>query len=325
LGLEYAVGRLHFETAEEYRRYAQNIVSYEGQSGVPTAREIVFFAPRHDFDAATQLSADSLISPLAYGEGEHDGLPPVQPVAQQHGFRTHTFVGAEATKDRLRRLLMRSDGVNPALLFTASHGVGWPLDDPRQRTDTGALLCQDWPAFGTLGPEHYFSAADVVGEMRPHGTIFINFACFSGGSPQWDRFIHKPGQPPPQIASNPFIAALPQALLSHPAGGALACITHVDRAWGYSIISRGTGPQLIPFQNLIANLLVGRPVGYAMKDISERFAVLGATLSRKLEDASYGFAHPEHEIVADWIERNDAEGYIVLGDPAVTLRVNEML
>ena len=40
-----------------------------------------------------------------------------------------------------------------------------------------------------------------------------------------------------------FLAALPRALLTHPNGGALACIGHIDRGWGYSITPPRAGPR----------------------------------------------------------------------------------
>jgi hypothetical protein len=32
----------------------------------------------------------------------------------------------------------------------------------------------------------------------------------------------------------------------------------------------------------------------------------------------------DRELASAWIERNDAEGYVVLGNPAVALRVKDM-
>ena len=44
-----------------------------------------------------------------------------------------------------------------------------------------------------------------------------------------------------------------------------------------------------------------------------------------LEQASFGALRwTIGELASAWIERNDAEGYLVLGDPAVALRVNDM-
>lgn len=325
LDIEYAVGRLHFDALEDYARYARSVVEYETGEEVPNSREVVFFSPRHDFDAATQLSADLLVAPLANGKPAVNGVPAVPSPTEKAKFRARLLSGADATKANLTNLFVPEAGKTPAVLFTASHGMGWPAGHERQRSDTGALLCQDWPGFGSVSSDHYFAASDVGDGAQPAGMIAIHFACYGGGTPAEDRFFHEPGKQPPRIADKAFLAALPQRLLAHPAGGALACVAHVERAWGYSITPRAAGPQLQPFQNLLGRLLHGQPLGHAMKDLNERFAVLGAELSTKLEKVSYGRKYPDSELVADWIERNDAEGYLLLGDPAVSLRVPHLV
>ena len=57
LGIEYAVGRLAFATADEYERYARSIFAYERATSVPNAKEIVYWGTRHLGDPATELSA----------------------------------------------------------------------------------------------------------------------------------------------------------------------------------------------------------------------------------------------------------------------------
>ncbi len=208
-----------------------------------------------------------------------------------------------------------------AVLCTASHGVGFPKGHSLQLAAQGALLCQDWPGIGALSPDHYFAAADLPASARVHGLIAFHFACYGGGTPSHDRFFHKQGMPPTAIADQPFLAALPKALLAHPNGGALAVIAHVERAWGYSIVTANAGPQLLPFENAIGRILSGQPVGHAIKDFNERYAALATSLSSLLEEASFGATVSDFELVSSWAERNDAEGYVVLGDPAVQMRV----
>jgi len=317
LGVEYAVGSLHFETPEEYSRYVASVIAYETQSAVPTAKEALFFAVRHAFDPATQLSADRMVKPLTEPSEEHDN----KPLAEKYGFRTRKMFGAEATKSALAAALSPPpEEKAPSFLFTASHGMGFPLGHAEQRSGQGALLCQEWPGFGAVKPEHYFAAADIPATARLHGMISFHFACYGAGTPANDRFIHEPGQPPPPIAPQPFIAALPKALLAHPGGGALACIGHVERAWGYSIVTPKAGAQLLPFENSIGRILKGEPVGLAMKDFYERYASLSVSLSSMLEQISFGATVGDAELTSAWIARNDAEGYLILGDPAVRLK-----
>ena len=157
-----------------------------------------------------------------------------------------------------------------------------------------------------------------------HGLITFHFACYGAGTPSHDRFMHKRGQPPSEIAAEPFLAALPKALLAHANGSALACIGHVERAWGYSIVTPNAGVQLLPFQNALARLGSGEPVGHALKDFNERYAALSTSLSSILEQASFGAWVDDRELASASIQRNDAEGYLVLGDPAVALRISAM-
>jgi hypothetical protein len=317
LGVEYGVGSLHFNTADEYSRYVASLVDYETRAEVPTAKEALFFGVRHPFDPATQMSADRLVKPLAdpADGSENRGL------IDKFGFRRRKIFGADATKNALAAAFSPpAQEKPPSFLFTASHGMGFPAGHPDQTAGQGALLCQDWPGFGAVRPDHYFSAADLAAKARVHGMISFHFACYGAGTPSHDRFIHEPGAPPPAIAPQSFIAALPKALLTHPAGGALACIGHVERAWGYSIVTSKAGAQLLPFENAIGRILKGEPVGLAMKDFYERYASLSVSLSSMLEEISFGASIGDAELTAAWIARNDAEGYLILGDPAVRLR-----
>ena len=324
LDVEYGVGRLHFDTPEGYAAYAESVIAYETDTGIPNAKEAVFFGPRHNFDQATKMSADYLVNPLTDGKPAANGQPAMPGVADQWGYSTRKIWGTDATKAALKNVI-QPPGQNklPAFLFTASHGMGFPLGNPSQEKAQGALLCQDWPGFGAINPDFYFSAEDVPHDTKLNGLVIFHFACYGAGTPQVDQFIHKPGQPPPNIAEKPFLSALPKTWLSHPSGGALACIGHVERAWGTSIIPSHSGPQIQTFQNAIGRILIGQPLGYALKDFNERYAALSTSLAATLQQAGWGSAPDPDSLVMQWIERNDAEGYILIGDPAVKLRVND--
>jgi hypothetical protein len=327
LDVEYAVGRLHFDRPELYSAYVDSVIRYETGEMVQNGKEVVFWSPRHRFDRATKLSADLLVNGLAEGASSAPGASFAEAgIAQQRGFRSHKIWGEEATKAALLDVLARgSGGSPPALIFTASHGLGLPRGHERQISDQGALVSQDWPGFGSMEPEHYVAARDVLeANGRVHGMIAFFFACYGAGTPSHDRFLHKPNQPAPVIADKAFIAALPKTLLAYPGGGALACIGHVERAWGYSIQASTSGPQLLPFRNALSRLMRGQPVGHAVKDFNERYASLSTDLNTKLENMSFGADIPEVDLASNWIERNDAEGYAVIGDPAVHLRVDDL-
>ena len=59
LDVQYAVGRISFDTADEYARYAQSIVDAE-RGGRVKSRSIALFGPRNQADGATKLSAGQL-------------------------------------------------------------------------------------------------------------------------------------------------------------------------------------------------------------------------------------------------------------------------
>lgn len=307
LAVEYLVGRLAFEEAEDYAAYADSVIAYETGTSVPNARDAVFFAARHAGDSATCLTADHLVTPLAQG---------------LRGWNVRSFQEAAATKANLAAALcgFRS----PALLFCAAHGVVWPYDHPRQRELQGALLCQDYPGTGGALAPHFFAARDLPGEAAVHGTMAFLFACYGAGTPERDEFVHVPGNEPRRIAERPFVASLPQRLLAHPKGGALAVFGHVERAWTWSLVGPSKKPQRLPFANAVAGLLAGLPAGQALRDFRQRFAALSAGLAEMLEQKGFGKKIEDEEIALAWITRNDARNYALLGDPAVRLRPDAM-
>jgi len=296
LAVDYAVGRIAPATAEAY---ARAVVAHEGAPGDGAPPRAVFFGTEHPDDRATQLSAEHLVRPLA--------------AADRPGVATEAIVGAAATKAALVGAL---SGTPPAVCLTASHGLGWPQPDPAQRDWQGALICQDYDVSAAFDAGRCFGAADATEALAVAGTIFVTFACYGAGTPEHDAFLQQAAGAPARIAEAPFIARLPQALLAR---GAVAVVGHVERAWGFSFLG-AAGPQLRTFENLLAGLFAGRPVGLAMKDFREKYAALSAALGEMLEAMRFGRRFPDAEVVGAWVERNDARNYALVGDPAVRLR-----
>jgi hypothetical protein len=322
LGIEYAVGRLAFDKAEEYERYARSTIAYENAKSVPNAREISYWGTRHLGDGATNLSASFLIDPLANGVAGATG-DLKKAINTSYGYDRKLSLGADATKANLLQAL--NGPKPPAVLFTASHGMKFNAGQDGQATSQGALLCQDWPGFGSVRPAHFLTAADIADDANVNGTVAMLFACFGAGTPDTDQFLDDLSQAAdaPPLAPQPFVAALPRRLLSHPNGSALAVIGHVDRAWGFSMQdAKVAAPQIAVFRNSIGTILSGMPVGHAMSVyFGAKFAELSALLlSATSQSAPAAMRIPDSDLVDRWRQRNDAQNYLLLGDPAVRIR-----
>lgn len=323
LDIEYGVGRLDLNGAADYKIYAQSVVDYETTPDVTNSKEVVFFGTQHIDDMATELSCQSLVTPLA------DGLDGAPGVAQAMKFGSQKLLGPAATKAALLQILRRPKGQNPpAFLFSATHGLGWPLNDPNQATAQGALLCGEFKGVGfsplPLTPDTYLAAADLDAAANLRGLIAFHFACFGMGTPKNDKFSFNPPDPPAQLAPQPFFSALPKRMLSHPGGPALAAIGHIERAWATSIQPPNTDPQIQPFQNAIAKILSGLPLGLALTDFSLAYGQFAAIVGQLLADKLDGLPVDSDKLAVAWTQQNDSEAYTLFGDPAIRLRPEKL-
>jgi hypothetical protein len=327
LSVEYAVGRLAFDQPEDYGRYAASIIAYETAASIKNRKEIVYWGTRHPGDPATNLSASLLVEPLA------NGIPGAQgalkdPIHTKVGYTRKLYSGDEAVRDALVGTV-HSDKP-PSMLFTASHGMAIRLGKPNQITDNGGLLCQNWPGFGSVKREHYLAGADIADDANVSGLVAFFFACFGGGTPDADQFLmdlSQAGAAPP-LAPQPFVAALPRRLLAHPKGSALAVVGHVDRAWSFSIQpAKMTDAQIGPFRNGLGFILDGCPVGHAIaQQFGQRYAALSTALLGAVSPTTPASLRPkDRDLVTFWLERNDAQNYLVLGDPAVRIRKDDLV
>lgn len=322
LDLFWAVGRLCFTDSNgdhrlaDYATYAERLVGFEQRSDAAqqVRREIVYYATLHD--AATKLSVEELVRPLIHWTEDPANVP------ARCGVTPRSFVADKAVRSTLERILRgEGDGRAPAVLFTASHGLGLPVHDERLVLHQGALVTQDWPGFGNVRREHWFAGEDVDDQAHLEGAIALLFACYSVGCPEHDEFIFDERRGRPRVAPFPLIGQLPQRLLLR---GVQAVIGHVERAWSYSFRSAdGARSQTQAFEDVLARLVLGEPVGNATDEFNMIQGARAMALTEELENIKFGKQPDPFELARLWIARNDARNYALLGDPAARLPWSE--
>ncbi|MDX2000598.1 MAG: hypothetical protein SF066_22995 [Thermoanaerobaculia bacterium] len=316
LALQYAVGRVAFDTAAEYARYAQTVVETE-QEPAPRGREVAFFGVENPDDEATRLMTKYLVRALPGFLANARG---------DAGWRITTATGEVATKNRLARFLGGEE--TPALLVTTSHGMGFCADHPYQREHQGALVCHEWPgpraAPGPIPADAYFAAEDLATRAAPRGLVAFHYACHGAGLPAFDLYPERSGVRRP-LTSQPFVARLPQRLLGAERGGALAVAGHVERAFCWSFLWDQAGGQTQIFEDSLLRLLDGFPVGAAFEPFGVRHGDLAGTVLAAVEHQRFaekaGVAPDDRALVRLWTAYHDAKSYAILGDPAVRLAV----
>lgn len=306
LDLRHAVGRVSFDTAEEYRRYAASVIDYEAAPERASRRELALFASRLAGDGVSEVLADYLIREL----GRDLRRRPVD------GWRVREVVGEEATKERLAELL-GGDG-HPDLVFSACHGVGFASGDLRLRDGQGGVVCQapspPWP---------YFTAADLPSTASPRGLISVLYGCYSGGVPEPREAPEILDAQRRRALGRPFVSRLPQRLLAHPSGGALAVLAHVGLAYGFSFWGVEGTPQLTTFQDLLRRLMEGCTVGWALELINLMCAQLSSEMWFLMDNEAHRGPAADKRLVRLFTAMHDAGRYLVLGDPACRLRLGE--
>lgn len=307
LGTPHAVGRVDFATPEEYGRYA-TAMGGRPNPEIPQQPPLHVIAPRNDGDVATQLSSTRLARSVA------DAL------SEEGRATVSSRIGHSA--DRAAFVDGLNCGDERRFLLTASHGVGYEPGHDLQVGHQGALVTSSWAKGETVDPANDLVTASVVDEVNPEGLIALIVACFGAGTPRYDTFAElgrASNTEPEPLASAPFTAALPQALLSHTSGPASAIVSHVDRAWSSTFVGPLRESQAQTFKSIIKKVLRGCPIGAAMEDMTSVYAQAGAELAEAVFHVDRGRRARAEEVNDRWLETADAGGYVVLGDPAAQL------
>jgi hypothetical protein len=315
-GSAASLGRVAFDSVQELQSYVEKVIRLErAQAPVPT-RTAVVFGPDGGWGDATYFSRLYMAEPLA----EH--------ITDDRNFRTVKLLGDYATKTEFEEALRES---SPALVFTASHGLGAPskpLDF--QKRFNGAICCQNHQ--GLPITECLFSAEDVPSTPFLEGSVFFQFACFGYGTPAESDYMHWLGQPQLNAEAD-FIGALPKKLLANPRGP-VAYVGHVDMAWlhGFDdpsephIVDRWH-PRIAPFLSAVDQLLACMPPGLAMRDMTKRYDVgnaqLTTTYDRLQRKKNILTSEFRARLASMFITRSDAQNFFVFGDPAAQLRIRD--
>jgi hypothetical protein len=150
--------------------------------------------------------------------------------------------------------------------------------------------------------------------------VYFMFNCYGCGWPKHDTYTRLL-EHHPIISETDMLAKLPQALLSHRNGSALAVLGHVDRSWSCSY-SSNLGSQIGGFREILNSIMSGDRIGYATDDWNFRWAQLSANLTDNVVPNFKRKVISAKDLQEAWIARDDARNYIVFGDPAVQLRTD---
>jgi hypothetical protein len=309
------VGRVDFDKTEDLKSYVDKLIRLETAQDPAVERDVVVFAPDGGPSDPTYYSREYMAKPLA----DH--------ITKEFGLPTRTVFGDDATKENLIKALR---GKRPALVYTASHGLGATNESlDIQKRLNGAICCQ---CPGQLTLDDLFAGEDIpMEEPFLEGAIFFQFACFGYGTPAESDYTHWLQNVPEKYAQEDFVAALPKRLLAHPRGP-IAYIGHLDTAFLHGFADPEE-PQTLdrwhtriePFVAAINRLLRVQPSGLAMEDMNNRYSVCNAILTNTYDRQQRGTLKWTDELgrrfLDYWIIRSDAQNYMIFGDPAAHLRI----
>jgi hypothetical protein len=309
-----SVGRVAFDDTAALSTYVEKLLRVE-QATSGCEREAILFATDHGPGDPTHYSRQYMAEPLAKYITERLGVP------------TTLLAAEDATRDGLLSILQRR---RPALLYTASHGAGSPgAPQEEQELTNGAIVCQDADA---AGKPSLLAAGNVPDVPFIDGGIVFQFACFGCGTPAVSDFNHWLGKDRLNAEAD-FVASLPKRLLAHP-HGPVAFVGHVDLAWLHAFddpdspdLDEAWHPRMAPFVSAVSTLLSPQPVGLAMERMNERFdqgnALMASMYDRQKEGTFPDRPDARRRLVQAFITRSDAQNYMVLGDPAVYVRMSD--
>lgn len=310
-----SVGRVDFDgSLSSLKTYVDKIIRIEGADAPVVDRKAIVFAPDGGLQDPTYYSRKFMAQPLA------------EYIQNDCGFSVQAIMGDVATKNNL---FTACSSQSPALVYSASHGLGAPDQSLEiQKKYNGAICCQT----DDRNPQDRFFTAGDIPFDKPflEGAVFFQFACFGYGTPAVSDFMHWIGDPSINGKAD-FVAALPKALLSHPRGP-VAYIGHVDTAWIHGFadpdsvdILEHWDSRLSSFRKAVQALLTVKPAGRAMVATNDKYNMANALLTTIWNNLQSGKIKDKNSIKTKlpeiFITRTDAQNYMIFGDPAVRLRI----
>lgn len=330
------VGRVHFTNDtgrtnfDAYAAYADKVVRFAQKKTEIVSPNLLFYVAR-DGTPATQVGRSKLIEPLLSESNDAKQLEnsSANEVTSIVGKTVHEFL--EAGKS-----------LHPSVLFTVSHGLGAPRGGWKTPEE-------QWAGQGamSIAQDEKLTAEVLRGQTFLPGGLWFFLACFGAGTPSssvyaaWLDALAKQGVPGaasataaalqnlPRSGERPFLAKLPQVALSNPEGP-LAVIGHVDLAWTFSF----TGGKMFSesrksrFSSMIDVMVRGSRVGVALDALLDFYRESNDALTAQMQLEADG--QGSLETAADrvergqlWMLRNDLRGYILLGDPAARLPLQQ--
>ena len=312
------VGRLDFDSTDDLASYVAKLTRLEAAAHPVVTRDAVVFAPDGGPEDPTHYSCRFMAEPLA------------DTIQSDFKLTTTRLLREQATKANLMARLTEG---SPAIVYTASHGLG-ALKEPveAQRRYNGAICCQHQ---GGLTLADLFGADDVPANHTSflEGAVFFQFACYGYGTPAMSEYAHWMETPGTEVKNTDadFVAALPKRLLAHPRGP-IAFVGHLDTAFLHGFADPNA-PEVLerwhtriqPYLSAVSQLLNVQPSGLALQAMNERSATYNALLANTYDRIQRGRMQwtpaLEARFLDTWIIRGDAQNYLIFGDPAARLRL----
>jgi hypothetical protein len=309
------VGRIDFNSRNEMVSYINRILEHEKNKDKVSRNSLLMGTDKGVGDP-THYSAKYLVKPIA------------DYISSKLKFETKVLLAERATKKNLINELTK---LNPALIFTATHGGGFADENIlTQKKLNGGIYCHDPGDYSE--DDILFTSYDVTDPYSLEGSIFFQFACFGYGTPAVSDFWHWTHGERRINSTEDFVSDLPKKLLSVK-GGCLAYIGHVDEAWLHGFTD-ARNPEdvegkwhnrIVPFVSCVNSLLTGEPVGRSINRLNTRYEEYSIYISNMVDQAVKNSVRLSPEFFKDmadtFVTMSDAKNYMVFGDPAVSINI----